>query len=263
MSILVISGKTGPDCPCCHPGCITGSFSCETRGGDAFLCGIPEYNSPSTPPKFYGTQTPVGAVSVNATTDTYSGTYDTDLVDCVTTNTQNRERCNPGGCIPGLRPLAPWFDTFGFSEWIRATNQTQDSYTGPGFVGADNLTGNATATLTNEDTDDNAIVRLLNDSDWGPCTGIPCCLAQWQVRTGQDFIYNEARWALTFSGLNPGQRYGSIVETFRRVYGVGSYVPFQTIMVTGTADGTGNLVINGIVPNEIGFQTFAVAGDCP
>lgn len=132
--------------------------------------------------------------------------------------------------------------------------------------------GQEVQTLSVEDTNQDAINRLLAGAGgtWGSwltpgsggCTGIPppCCLARWEERTSDfDFIYQEAEYRVTASGLTPSTAYGARVEIYRSVFGANSYSLFQTLIVNGTTDGSGNFSEDGAVPNEEGFESYAAA----
>jgi hypothetical protein len=127
-------------------------------------------------------------------------------------------------------------------------------------------------TLSEEDTDQNAIDRLLAGAggEWSGwlspgatgCTGSPppCCLARWEERTDDfDFIYQESEFRVTASGLTPSTTYNARVDIQRRTFGSGSYALFQTVIVSGTTDGSGNFQEDGEVPNEEGFESYASA----
>ncbi len=47
------------------------------------------------------------------------------------------------------------------------------------------------------------------------------------------------------------------VKIYRRFYGTGPYVLFQTVGLLATADGAGNATFSGTVPNNRGFETYA------
>ena len=114
--------------------------------------------------------------------------------------------------------------------------------------------------LSVEDTEDDAIARLIADSDWSEWSpGGSGCLAQWESRSsGTSFTYQEADWKVSASGLRPGSTWYVTVKMFRAPFGTDAYVPFQSLYTFGIVDGDGNLDIEGVVPNEKGYDTFAI-----
>lgn len=137
--------------------------------------------------------------------------------------------------------------------------------------------GSMTLALADEDTDENAIARLLAGdggiwSDWtlvGDGTGdtcLPwvCCLADWQSRTtGFDIDYHEAQvrlvnYPLSLEGLTA---YEIKVDIYRRVQGSsGTFLLYQTLTYPETTDIDGDFPAFDIdVPNDEGFETYAGA----
>lgn len=123
--------------------------------------------------------------------------------------------------------------------------------------------------LQNEDTDENAITRLLASpagawADWKPtgdgtggtCIQQVCCRSAWEIRTYRTFEYKEAQWRATVAGLTPGTEVDIFIGVYRRAYGVGTYELFQTIQETRTANMSGIATATGDVPNAEGFETF-------
>lgn len=286
MPNVIIHGSTGPNCPCCDVPCITGVMSCETRGGLAELCGHSEYTAASSPPKKYRTLTLTGSLSwcyyfaVGGTcgptsaggfTITYDGTCVYNSSTCAFTDGSIHHilglnaSCSPDGTdtlttgcgITGV-PGSPG------PELDEVLTPTEWTLTGNGHC--DNTlirkaSGSASARLTNEDTESNAIDRLLAVSPWAGSAG---CGASWEERTsGFSFHYLEGKWTVTASGLTPGKRYSTNIEFWRRTYGSGSYALYITDSVAETADGAGNIAFTGDVPNERGFETYATVSACP
>ena len=156
------------------------------------------------------------------------------------------------------------------------TNKTWDyptyCFKPSGTFGRQNL-GQVTATLSSEDSESNAITRLLAGAGgtWGSwtnsgatgCTGTPpsCCLAKYESRTTLfTFDYYEAEARVTATGLTPSTSYSARIELYRRAYGSGSYVWYQTVLVSGTSDGSGNLTTSAAtVTNTKGYETYAHA----
>jgi hypothetical protein len=117
-------------------------------------------------------------------------------------------------------------------------------------------------TLCNPDTEANAIARLFAGSA-GTWSGYSAgssttCLARFQQRTTTTtFVYQEAQFKVTKTGLQANTAYAVHVDLMRRAYGIGDYAKSQTLVVGGTTDGGGNLEIDDqAVPNPIGFESY-------
>ena len=111
--------------------------------------------------------------------------------------------------------------------------------------------------LTNEDTESDAITRLLAGSSWSAWAG-GIQLAQYEQRTsGFSFAYQDAEYRARLAGLTPLTTYNADIQIYRRVYGTGAYVLYQVITISGTTDGGGNFSEIGSVPNDPGYQTYA------
>lgn len=127
------------------------------------------------------------------------------------------------------------------------------------------MSGDYTFGLSVEDTEADAITRFQAATAFGSwvtvgggCSNPACCLAQYESRTsGFSFTYADAEWKATASGLTPSHAYDCHVDIYRRAYGSGSYVLYQTLVVGGTSDGSGNIEVTGDVPNDAGYDTYA------
>jgi hypothetical protein len=119
--------------------------------------------------------------------------------------------------------------------------------------------------LTVEDTESDAIARFQAGTSFGSwlevgvdCSVPDCCLAQYEPRTsGFSFVYADAQYRVTASGLLANTNYEARVKIYRRTYGSGSYTLYQTAIVSGTTDGSGNFSVTGDVPNDRGYDTYA------
>ncbi len=170
--------------------------------------------------------------------------------------------------------------TFGLSsDGVLVTSQTLKTWTygsggciQPGSGNSRSWGGAVTATLSDEDQESDAISRLTTSgpgSIWsafttvgngsgGTCINSVCCLARWEQRTTLfTFTYQEAQARVTKTGLTPSKSYLVKLVIFRRVFGVNPYVLFQTLFVSATADGSGNLTVDINVPNTVGFESYA------
>ncbi len=279
---------TGCDSCCGIPVTCTG-MECRVRGGTATLCGFEEYVSPSTPPNKYRRQTISGTNSSQTYSDSGctvpTGASVTCTIDfvcqynsstCVPTASGAGQICNgsfiqPANCNPLVYNPTPACDT---NESATPTQITFSSsgaccLSSPG-IWEKSTADSRTATLTDQDTDSDALSRLLAGAGgtWGSwiasggvgCTGTPpsCCIAGWEIRSsGFSFGYQESQFRVPFTGLTPSTRYSISIQIYRRVYGAGSYTLFATLYLSDVSDVSGNLTFTGDVPNAAGFQTYA------
>lgn len=254
----------------------------------------------STPPKKYRTKTASGTMEDCAYTIAgcsgapgagakyvYSGTCTYSDTDCSTSNSLNyKEYNNAGACpattltIDSAQPCA-WGDTTDPASasclMDIAVSKTRVDRAGTNTccdVGGGTYTirtGSMYWELTTEDTEADAIARFqaansfgswINSGDTG-CTGTPpsCCLAKYESRTsGFSFAYADAECRVTATGLAPSTGYTAQIELYRRAYGSGSYAHYQTVTVTGTSDGSGNLTTAAAtVTNTKGYETYAAS----
>lgn len=211
--------------------------------------------------------------------------YDADTCGLTSATTEASATSSPGPTCDtltpgapgatGCTPFAPFTVRTDFTLTSTPTQNTWHYNAGctlyPGFFYRKLFGEDVTATLSIEDTDDDAIARLLagaggiwsswtpvGDGTGGTCINYVCCLARYEERTtGFTFTYQESQYRVEKTGLIPSTLYYAHVEIWRRPFGSGSYVSFETLVVSGTTDGSGNLLIEGDVPNDIGFETYA------
>ncbi len=289
------SGTTENPCECCE-GHAPLQMLCRQRGGVASLIGYSEFVSPSTPPKKYleNTFTGISGQDIFTTRNvtcgmpldcdviqSWSGVNSYDPITGVYTEGGNRARtgsCAFHGVVftPFMTPFAPAGETMVFTRTtgtivcdLGCHPQTESG--GPGEDIKCHET-DAVETLTSEDTEANAIARLLAGGGgiWGDwqvtgygshgCLPQSCCLAQWTVRTtGFDINYTEDQYRIvnlpgTLLALTS---YEITVEIKRRLAGVGSYATYLTRSYTVTTDINGDFAaFDDDVPNDEGFQTY-------
>jgi len=153
------------------------------------------------------------------------------------------------------------------SGYTLSTSATEKKYTGSAYCTAANdgsnrqafYTGAVTLTLSDEDTTDDAIARLIAASTWGDWNGgsPTTCLARWEVQTGSGWTYLEAQWKVERTGLLPSHTYTLSIPMQRSDFGAGVYTLYTTVVVTSDTDSSGNLFATGDVPNDEGFDTYA------
>jgi hypothetical protein len=145
-------------------------------------------------------------------------------------------------------------------------SQAPQTPTTQGYIADTCWTGGATDVLSSQDSESNAIIRLLNSVTWsgwnvagaGGCDPQDCCAAAWEQRLGGfEFYYQEAKWKLDCSGLVPGTVYCIKIKIFRKTYIGGTFALYQTQTVTATVDSFGNIEFTGTTPNAVGYTTYA------
>jgi hypothetical protein len=275
-----------PDAICDMP-TTPGNISGSKRGAVLSLIGFAEFASPSTPPNWYlrkawsGTmryQEYSDAACANRITGHYcqideSGAWEYSASTGAVIE-QDGQYTHPSPCNPSGVPILHGVNDGPFcwggpctttkTKTLWALSAACGTTCGGGnSCGAAAPETNSAATLTNIDGEANAITRWMNTSPaWSGYSACgtppnPWCLAQYEQRTGQTFHYQECKFNVTKSGLVAGKLYHATVDVYRSPYGAGTYSLYQTLVLTGTTDGSGNLAINDqVVPNAIGFDTY-------
>jgi len=282
----------------CAPCCGTSSgLQCRTRGGTASLIGYSEYTTPSTPAKKYLVQTYTSdrarcsrntncAGSIQGS-DSFIGnevcTYNSTTA-ALTSTGSTVTRQTFGSC-PATSIISTAaancsrssLDSGGF--WNYTTQNATSKITEAGACGINESgyystpTGGETLTLTSEDTETNAVTRLLagsggtwgsfttvGDGTSGTCLNTVCCNAKQQTRTtGFTFNYTESSWRVNRSGLTASTTYTIKVTYYRRTYGdTGAGSAFAEYTGTASTDGAGVLLTTAVnVPLASGFETYA------
>lgn len=291
-----ISATTATACQCCGT---PGTLECRTRGGTATLVGHDEFTSPSTPPKKYRDMSVSGYWAtcdysgfgctghVDANRMEYAGTCNYSATTGSATNTFNRKYgvntdCNtppttsaydnplcerpytPDTGSNGDYPSIATITTSGLTRKWDYENGTWAPCTQAGGVYR-TWHGEVDWVLSTEDTEADAIARLVAGTSWGSwltvgggCSLPACCLANYEPRTaGFSFAYQEAQLRVTASGLTPSTNYDAVVPIYRRTYGSGSYAVYELLIVSGTTDGSGNFSVTTDVPNARGYDSYA------
>lgn len=292
--VAALSGAGYPFCGAYFGAPVASTLQCRTKGGTATLCGFSEYVNPSVPPiKYlaqfasgafygcaqYGTAPPPGCAGGNyfRLNHDYSGAYQFSAVDCSTsdtgldTQTQTTSFPSPQvGCFPGTCPIpngtvvlgAVWAP--GFADvFTIVTTSNQVTYTAKGcawFVPGDNDQfngGTVYKTLSGEDTEQNAIDRLMASTSFGAFGGCSAPGSSWQARVaGFSFAYQRAEWRVTAAGLNPTSTHCFSFDVYRSAYGAGVYTLFETLYFSVDTDAGGNLSATGTVVSDRGFDFY-------
>ncbi len=287
---VTITSTTPNPCGCCGGEPPDDCFSCRTKGPTATLCGYPEFvpvdedseDVPcNTPGKIYRKASYSGALTIcdyntvgcspdhlqKSTIVTYSGACEKDVDDCSQISNASVARevstvtCGGSGTVTTTSEC-PVFSTEPDSVFTPVVTEDCTVLTVDGTEECSNfgstsvfVSGEVVVTLSEEDTEADAIVRLLATASWSSYGS--ACVAGYQVRTGPSFSYTDVQWRVVKTGLLPSTSYDVDIEIWRRSYGVGSYVLYSTLTATGTTDGSGNLTITGDVPNDRGYQSEA------
>lgn len=262
---------------------------CRQRGGTATVCGFSEVTGhASSPPKKYRTLTGSGisfrcnysdsGCSIISGSDafSFSGSANYSEVNCaLTDNSLERVFVDHGFCpsttqistvsvIGNQNVILTGNELNGYNQFLSGY---QNIITGKGvcFVPSDPhagsiATGSVSVILSNEDTDQDAIDRLIASTSWpgfSLCTTPEtCCLARYEQRTGFSFNYIESEFNFRASGFRALSEHTIQYDVYRRLYGSGSYVKFSTITDIVVADSSGNISYVGSVPNIQGYESY-------
>ena len=126
---------------------------------------------------------------------------------------------------------------------------------------AQSVSSSAVATLTNEDTETDAITRVLAANPYGGWTPdmppMMTCLSRWEIRTmGFDFIYEESQFMYVVTGLAPSTSYTLTLDVYESLFGMSSFSMTGTISAGFMSDSSGNATITGNFPITRGYDTY-------
>jgi hypothetical protein len=286
MLRALVKQADGSCCTCakqidaCNCNNNTCSIECRSKSGTASLCGYLEYISPSDPPKVYRRQQPGGTTTFQFGTAfagcspvtetqvyTRSGAYQFDAHTCAETNTQiEHESSSTGFTADNVIPKEPvsLFAGFFFTETKAPTTRTFSPT--PGCHGAgtgspNSCSGDSMLTLSDEDTEDDAIARAAAPLSYTGCTcGTDSCSAFITDRTGSGSIvigWRTVETRVLFTGLTTGQSYLATLGLSRRVLGTGGpFIDFGTMEISFTVDDPTHASAWQPVPNEAGWETI-------
>jgi hypothetical protein len=263
----------------------------RNRGGTASLVGYAEYASPSLPAKKYLTKTFTGGIMYcqyngggactnpanGAETHSYSGacTYSSAGVFSTTALFSKDTNYYPagGGCHPGGTVTHPGWATCTIPDkydpydtglsYVNLTGTTRGiiglgicATVGGGF--GYKATGTSTETLTNPDSDANALTRLLVSVWWSSygVHGSDSLLSVYGSRTtGFTFDYFEVQWMCTVTAYLPNTAYNLTLGLYRSVSGAGVFTLQSNVVVSFTTDSLGNAtIVDQNVPNAAGYD---------
>ncbi len=185
----------------------------------------------------------------------YTQTYSADGTGPVSTGTTARYIAygdfplTSGGTASGSVSLAD------FSGLVNEViTQTEKTSTGSETcVGASapwlKAQGEVVQTLTVEDTEEDALARMLTGSwsAWGAISTQGDEKASYATRTtGFTFVSTASQWRVSKTGLLASHNYGGITKVYRRAVGTSDpWVEVSTLSFSGTTDGSGNFSYTG------------------
>ena len=274
------------DVVCPHP------VECSYIQATAALCGFPEFVA-STPPEKYLRVTATGIITTThyypvetqgecdgpvlyselmtfggscvyngASTPADCAVPDGDLYR-ILTDSEGEETNQSLGCTPDI----PGFiDTLAVDVVLTATQKkmtgTADCHENIGnYAVTDRMTGEATSTLSEKDTEANAVARYKVAGTWSDFAplDLSSCVAAYQQRTGFSFFHREVKWRVRRVFLKPSTAYTVAMKIERRAYGTSDpFVLYATQTEAGTTDASGFLSVEQLIPNDPGFESIAV-----
>lgn len=171
-----------------------GSIAVQSRGGSWELRGIPAWDGS---PRRFGLNTWSGALVYSgdgcSTTTTYSGAGSCHPATGATASTLTRH-ISQGGCFSGTEYTYYAYDTLLWTYVSATTNAVTataivcTAVASPGYGASGS--GVARADLSDEDTPDSAIARMLATAEWGSAT----TAIRTIPTTGITGLYREARY---------------------------------------------------------------------
>ena len=265
--------------PCeCAAGPCPG-ITCRTRGGLAQMLGFPEICQPSQPPRLYlrraysGSnlleQFSTGACSGSPIATASPGFSGAEQYDR-TTGAYSSNATFTDGATP---ISAAECGTFVGCESTLTATRTMASITGRNtccFVAGTwrKARGSRTQTLSEEDTEQDAINRLLLTpaGAWGAWSGTvgstSSCAAWWAPR-GLDathFAYQECEIRVNGeTAFDPGLAMTAVLRYYRAPYGTTNFQFYGDEEVGFFVDASGRVSeVIAVVPNTKGYITYAV-----
>lgn len=207
-------------------------------------------------------------VALAGTEKKYSGSCDIDDAGAETVSAQVEDidlgrSCSSGSggtATPTCSAVAA--ETYLEAPVIGPTTKTQAASAGCHTSGTGHdvrVLGSRAETLTNEDTEEDAIARLMSGQDWSPwgltagCANC-CCAGRSQRTTGFTVSITESQFRITVHGSFPGQLFDLTYKFSRGPYG-GTVVPYQTILRTVSIGDDLKGTIEDDLPNVVGYTT--------
>ncbi len=279
-------------CSCAGSGSCT--LQCQSKGGIGTLIGFSEFTSPSTPPKKYlnieidydflgcvfSSGNPTCAPQGNVFIGSYHNINANGGYDATTAvfTPASAKACGTVGdpCVAHEIGCSP-FDVVNPPGSADGPNvvKTVDTQTQQVWeaiegchVGAESLpttaTGGFSQEISNEDTEENAIIRANAPQEWASSNCLSAPAFMTQRTTGFTFEYNHVQSRVHLSGLINHHTYDVTTFFYRRAQGsTGPWIFFSlntqgvTVLVEN-GDDPDNLDTEWVdVPNEPDFETRA------
>lgn len=230
----------------------------SSKSGTATLCGYSEYTDPSIPPKTYRLLTTNGSADYTCSTGgsatrTRTGTVTIDKDTCIQTSTGSPSYNAPCLCI-----CDDLIETKTVSQMFFAGSYVSIG----GCCGSETymgLNGSSQSELTIEDTELDAIVRLLNSTAWSAWQSSPISPYYQSRTTGFSFFYKIVKTkSITLpSKYNPGFSYKYSIILQRRIYSSSDeWVDAEIMETIVTPQSDGTLILPEIELNNIsGYET--------
>lgn len=273
-------GSSTDPCCCPPPSC---SLFWQVKGGTATLCGFSEFTTPSSPPKKYRKNTANGTATAIFTggatgcsggtpcgwTDTFSGTQAYDKTTCGVTGDTIGTRVGSCGNNTSASTvnLCDFYGPVGMSCSPARLLLTMTNDGACHTVGSDSVqysSANATMTLSDEDTEDDAIARAnAGIGSWTPCTPFSesDCSGFKVLRGAGTFSmsYRSAQVQYQASGTIQGALYETTINLQRRLQGTSNpFLDFATITDEFTGpSGSTYLSAWFDIPTQSGYEVAA------
>lgn len=228
------------------------------KAGTASLCGFSEYTDPSVPPKKYRLLTTNGSVGYTCSTGgsgtrTQTGTVTIDKNNCVQTSIGEPSYNAPCLCI---------------CEGLIETKTVSQMFFGGSYISIGgccpsqhymNMSGSSKSKLSDEDTEQDAIARLLNLLSWSPWQTTPVYSYIEQRTSSFSFRYRAVKTqSITLPDkYNPNFTYKYSATVQRRAYGSSDpWVDSEIIETDVNPDSNGDLTLPEInIPNVSGYES--------
>ena len=244
------------------------------KGGTASLCGFSEYTDPSTPPKKYLRRNFAGEMIFkwasgcdyncdHAYGSGYMQISNSCIIDPNTCNIISYGTNNLLDCYgPATNEISDISNPGISTEILTKTSKEYiGNGCGSGWVcsllcdGARIHTGSLSVALSEEDTELNAINRLLQTLSWSPWQSTPVYPYYYRNPANFDIYYREVRTkTVTTEKYNPSITYKCSAIYQRRAYGSSDpWVDAETVVTSQKPNSSGDFEID--TPNVSGYET--------
>lgn len=250
------------------------TFECRSITGEAEMLGCPVFTASVLPPKSFLRIESTGEARFRNYIDDQCQDPISGIGQCIYAKVASYDRvtgvysysgstdCTGGAHDPTPIPCALPPDSC-TATWIVSETVGMRQTGGCCFIGAGyqrELFDNLVISLSDEDTETDAINRMILNGTWTDWISDGQCIASREARTtGYTFDVSVAQFRITATGVSPGFVVTAEVPIYRRTIGVGPYTLFQTISYEETANGIGVALFEIETPNAAGFDSYAGA----